>query len=77
MENLTEKFILESGYFGKSVYDEIPCLFNGDNILLFDKGGFFDAYLHSEGDGSIFFAVRLFNINEFKNFYLGIEKVKL
>jgi hypothetical protein len=35
---LTKEFILSTGYFGETEKGD-PCLFNGDNIMLFDKEG--------------------------------------
>lgn len=81
MKELTEQFILDTGYFGRTEKDGVPSLFNGDNIMLaireYKDYKYFDAFLHSEVDGSIFFAVTLRTEDEFRNFYLGIEKIDI
>jgi len=85
MKDLTEDFILNTGYFGRTEKDGVPSLFNGDNIILAireykttkGKYKYFDAFLHSEVDGSIFFAVTLRTEDEFRNFYLDIEKIDI
>lgn len=81
MKDLTEEFILATGYFGRTEKDGVPSLFNGDNIMLaireYKTTKYFDAYLHSEVDGSVFFAVCLRTEEEFRNFYLGIEKIDI
>lgn len=74
---LTEEWILATGYFDKTDKEGEPCLFNGDNMMLFENKGCYDAYLHSEYDGSVFFAVRLFSREELRNLYLGIEKIDI
>lgn len=85
MEELTEEYILETGYFGKTEREGVPSLFNGDNIMLAIREDkvrgvvykYFDAFLHSEVDGSIHFAVTLRTIDEFRNLILAIEKVDI
>jgi len=85
MEDLTEEFILETGHFGRTEKDGVPSLFNGDNILLAIReerlGGevykYFDAFLHNEVDGSIFWAVTLRTRDQFRNLILAIEKVDI
>ena len=74
---LTKEFILGIEYFGETEKEGEPCLFNGDNIMLFNRKGYFDAYLHSEYDGSVFYAARLFTQDHFRNFYLGIERIDI
>lgn len=74
---LTEEWLLKCEEFSKTDKDGTPCFFNGDNIMLFDRNGYFDAYLHSELDGSVFFATRLFYVHQFQNFYHSIEKQEL
>jgi hypothetical protein len=74
---LTEEWLLKFEEFSKTDKEGTPCFFNGDNIMLFDRGGCFDAYLHSEVDGSVFFATRLFHVHQLQNFYHAIEKQEL
>lgn len=75
--SLTEEWVLKFEQFDKTDKEGTPCFFNGDNIMLFDRGGCFDAYLHSEVDGSVFFATRLFYVHQLQNFYHAIEKQEL
>lgn len=75
--SLTEEWVLKFEQFDKTDKEGTPCFFNGDNIMLFDRGGCFDAYLHSEVDGSVFFATRLFYVHQLQNFYHVIEKQEL
>jgi hypothetical protein len=74
---LTEEWLSKFEYFSKTDKEGTPCFFNGDNIMLFDRVGYFDAYLHSEYDGNVFFATRLFYIHQLQNFYHAIEKKEL
>jgi hypothetical protein len=74
---LTEEWLLKFEQFGKTDIEGTPCFFNGDNIMLFDRKDYFDAYLHSEVDGSVFFATRLFHVHQLQNFYYAIEKQEL
>jgi hypothetical protein len=74
---LTEEWVLKFEQFGKTDKEGTPCFFNGDNIMLFDRGGCFDAYLHSEVNGDLFFAARLFYVHQLQNFYHAIEKEEL
>jgi hypothetical protein len=73
---LTKEFILSTGYFGETEKGD-PCLFNGDNIMLFDRKAYFDAYLHSEYYDGVFFLCRLFSQDHFRNFYLGIDRLDI
>lgn len=74
---LTEEWVLKFEQFDKTDKEGTPCFFNGDNIMLFDRGGCFDAYLHSEVNGDIFFATRLFYVHQLQNFYHAIERQEL
>lgn len=81
IQELTEEYILATGYFGKTEIQDTPSLFNGDNIMLaireYKNHKYFDAFLHCEVDGKVFFAVTLRTVDEFRNFYLGIEKIDI
>jgi hypothetical protein len=74
---LTDEWILRFQEFGETDKEGIPCFFNGDNIMLFDRGSYFDAYLHSEYNGNVFFATRLFYVHQLQNFHHAIEKQDL
>jgi len=74
---LTDEWILRFEEFNETDKEGTPCFFNGDNIMLFDRKGCFDAYLHSEIDGSVFFATRLFYVHQLQNFYHAIERQDL
>ena len=81
MKELTEEFILNTGYFGRTEHEGVPSLFNGDNIMLvireYKDIKYFDAFLHCEASGNVHFAVTLRTEDEFRNFYLGIEKIDI
>jgi hypothetical protein len=74
---LTEEWVLKFEEFEKTDKEGTPCFFNGDNIMLFNRGSYFDAYLHSEYNGNVFFATRLFHVHQLQNFYHTIEKQEL
>jgi hypothetical protein len=74
---LTEEWLLKFEEFTKTDKEGTPCFFNGDNIMLFDRGSYFDAYLHSEYNGNVFFATRLFYVHQLQNFYHSIERQDL
>lgn len=74
---LTDEWILRFEEFNETDKEGTPCFFNGDNIMLFDRKGYFDAYLHSEYNGNVFFATRLFYVHQLQNLYHSIEKQDL
>jgi hypothetical protein len=74
---LTDEWILRFQEFNETDKEGTPCFFNGDNIMLFDRGSYFDAYLHSEYNGNVFFATRLFYVHQLQNFHHAIEKQDL
>ncbi len=75
---LTEEILTNNcENFSKTDKDGTPCFFNGDNIMLFDRGGCWDAYMHSEENGNVHFAVRLFYLHSLQNFYKAIEQEDL
>lgn len=59
--------------FGRTEKDGVPCHFNGDNIMIFKRDGYFDIFMHSELNGNVHFVMRAFYLHQLQLFYAIVE----